>query len=347
MKIANFDFDTNRTFIIAELSANHNGSLQTAIDTIKAAKKAGADAIKLQTYTADTITLDSNREEFIINGGTLWDNQSLYKLYQEAYTPWEWHPKLFQTAHEEGLICFSTPFDESAVDFLRSFNPPAYKIASFEITDHALIRCCAREQKPMIISIGTATLDEIDEAITICREENNNDIILLQCTSSYPAPLEKANLKTIPDLARRFNVLSGLSDHTLGSTAPVAAVALGARVIEKHFILDQSIGGPDAAFSLDFETFSDMVRSVRETEELLGSITYDMDDFKLKNRRFCRSLYVSAPIKKGEQFNRQNIKSVRPFNGLHPRHLEDIVGKSAACDLDFATPLRLEDIENS
>jgi pseudaminic acid synthase len=346
MKIADFDFNSNRTFIIAELSANHNGSLQTAIDTIKAAKKAGADAIKLQTYTADTITLDSTREEFIIKGGTLWDNQSLYKLYQEAYTPWEWHPKLFQAAQEEGLICFSTPFDESAVDFLRSFNPPAYKIASFEITDHALIRYCAREQKPIIISIGTATADEIEEAITICREENNNNIILLQCTSSYPAPLEKANLRTIPDLAKRFDLLAGLSDHTLGSTAPVAAVALGARVIEKHFILDKSIGGPDAAFSLDFEAFSDMVRSVRETEQLLGEITYEMDDFKLKNRRFCRSLYVSAPIKKGEQLNKQNIKSVRPFNGLHPRYLESILGKSASCDLDFGTPLRLEDIEN-
>jgi len=346
MKIADFDFDSNKTFIIAELSANHNGSLQTAIDTIKAAKKAGADAIKLQTYTADTITLDSTREEFIIKGGTLWDNQSLYKLYQEAYTPWEWHQQLFQTAHEEGLICFSTPFDESSVDFLRRFNTPAYKIASFEITDHALIRYCAREQKPIIISIGTATFEEIHEAITICREEKNNTIILLQCTSSYPAPLEKANLKTIPDLAKQFNVIAGLSDHTLGFTAPVAAVALGARVIEKHFILDKSIGGPDAAFSLDFETFSDMVRSIRETEQLLGEITYEMDDFKLKNRRFCRSLYVSAPIKKGEQFNKQNIKSVRPFNGLHPRHLENILGKRASCDLDFGTPLRFEDIEN-
>lgn len=345
MEIGHFDFNEDKTFIIAELSANHNGSLQTAINTIKAAKKAGADAIKLQTYTADTITLDCDRDEFIIKGGTLWDNRKLYDLYQEAYTPWEWHSQLFQTAREEGLICFSSPFDESAVDFLKSFNPPAYKIASFEITDHALIRYCAREQKPIIISIGTATFDEIEEAITICREENNNNIILLQCTSSYPAPLEKANLKTIPDLARQFNVIPGLSDHTLGFTAPVAAVALGARVIEKHFILDQSIGGPDAAFSLDFEAFSNMVRAVRETEQLLGEATYEMDDFKFKNRRFCRSLYVSAPIKKGEQLNRQNIKSVRPFNGLHPRHLENILGKKASSDLDFGTPLRLEDIE--
>lgn len=346
MKIGHFDFNEGKTFIIAELSANHNGSLKTAIETIKAAKKAGADAIKLQTYTADTITLDCDRDEFIIKGGTLWDNRKLYDLYQEAYTPWEWHSKLFQTAHQEGLICFSSPFDESAVDFLRTMNPPAYKIASFEITDHALIRYCAREQKPIIISIGTATLDEIHEAVTICREENNNNIILLQCTSSYPAPLEKANLKTIPDLEKRFGVITGLSDHTLGFTAPVAAVALGARVIEKHFILDQSIGGPDAAFSLDFEAFSNMVRAIRETEQLLGEVTYEMDDFKLKNRRFCRSLYVISPIKKGEQLNKQNIKSVRPFNGLHPRYLESIVGKSASCDLDFGTPLHLEDIEN-
>ncbi len=345
MKIADFDFNTNRTFIIAELSANHNGSLQTAIKTIKAAKKAGADAIKLQTYRADTITLNCDRDEFIIQGGTLWDNAKLYDLYQKAYTPWEWHETLFHTAKEEGLICFSSPFDESAVDFLRPFDPPAYKIASFEITDHALIRKCAKEHKPMLISIGTAYFEEIEEAVSICKEEKNEAIILLQCTSSYPAPLEHAHLRTIPDLVNRFGVIAGLSDHTLGVTAPIAAVALGARVIEKHFILDKSIGGADASFSLDFQAFQAMCSAVRETEKLLGDIHYKMDDFKLKNRRFNRSLYVSVPIRKGEILTRENIKSVRPNNGLHPRHLEDILGKNATCDLAFGTPLTLDVIE--
>lgn len=345
MKIGHFDFEKNRTFIIAELSANHNGSLQTAIETIKAAHKAGADAIKLQTYTADTITLDCDRKEFIIQGGTLWDNTTLYKLYQQAYTPWEWHETLFKTASELGLICFSSPFDESAVTFLRQFNPPAYKIASFEITDHALIRCCAKEHKPMIISIGTATLEEIHDAIALCQKEANNEIILLQCTSSYPAPLNQANLKTIPNLASQFNVLSGLSDHTLGVNAPVVAVSLGARVIEKHFILDHSIGGADSAFSLDMEAFSTMVKAVREAEQLLGDIHYELDDFKAKNRRFCRSLYVSKPIQKGELLTQQNIKSIRPFNGLHPRYLEEVLGKPALRDLAFGTPLRLEDVD--
>ena len=345
MKIGHFNFEENRTFIIAELSANHNGSLQTAIETIHAAQKAGADAIKLQTYRADTITLDCDREEFIIQGGTLWDNAKLYDLYQKAYTPWEWHETLFRTAHEAGLICFSSPFDESAVDFLRHFDPPAYKIASFEITDHALIRKCAKEHKPMIISIGTAYLEEIEEAVALCKQEGNDEIILLQCTSTYPAPLEHAHLKTIPDLAQRFGVIAGLSDHTLGITAPIAAVTLGARVIEKHFILDRSIGGADAAFSLDFETFSAMSNAVRETELLLGEVHYDMDAFKLKNRRFNRSLYVSAPIQKGEILTHENVKSVRPFNGLHPRHLEAILGKKAAHDLAFGTPLDLDAIE--
>lgn len=345
MKIADFDFKSPKTFIIAELSANHNGSLQTALETIKAAKKAGADAIKLQTYRADTITLNCDRDEFIIQGGTLWDHAKLYDLYQKAYTPWEWHETLFKTAYDEGLICFSSPFDETAVDFLRPFDPPAYKIASFEITDHALIRKCAKEHKPMIISTGTAYFEEIEEAVSLCKQENNEEIILLQCTSSYPAPLEHAHLKTIPDLAHRFGVITGLSDHTLGITAPIAAVALGARVIEKHFILDRSIGGADAAFSLDVETFSAMSKAIRETELLLGDVHYEMDAFKLKNRRFNRSLYVSTPIRKGEILTQDNIKSVRPFNGLHPRHLHEILGKKAAYDLDFGTPLSFDAIE--
>ena len=232
MKIGNFDLTNTRTLIIAELSANHGHSIDIAKQTIKAAKKAGADAIKLQTYTADTLTLNCDKEDFIVKGGTLWDNKTYYELYQEAYTPWEWHKELFEVAKEEGLLCFSTPFDKSAADFLETLNPPAYKVASFEITDYELVRYIASKHKPIIISTGIATLQEIEDVVAICKEENNHDIILLQCTSSYPAPLEGANLLTIKDLSQRFGVISGFSDHTLGNTAPIAAVALGAKVIE-------------------------------------------------------------------------------------------------------------------
>lgn len=345
MKIGNFDFNTNGTFIIAELSANHNGSLQNAIETIKAAKKAGADAIKLQTYRADTITLNSNKEEFIIKGGTLWDDKNLYELYEEAYTPWEWHEELFRVAKTEGIICFSSPFDTTAVDLLQSLDAPAYKVASFEISDYALIRYIAQKQKPVIISTGIATIDEIQDAISICKEEGNEQIILLQCTSAYPAPLEDANLKMIPNLAQTFGVISGFSDHTLGIVAPVVAVSLGARVIEKHFILDKSIQSADVAFSLDAEEFSAMVEAVRDTEKLLGKVDYSMNEKKVHNRRFKRSLYASKSIKKGELLSEQNIKSVRPGYGMHPKHLSAILGKRARHDIDFASPLQFEDID--
>ncbi|MBA3026539.1 MAG: pseudaminic acid synthase [Sulfurimonas sp.] len=345
MRIGNFDFGQDGTFIIAELSANHNGSLQNAIETIRAAKKAGADAIKLQTYRADTITLNSKNEEFIIKGTELWDDKNLYELYEEAYTPWEWHEELFRVAKEEGILCFSSPFDKTAVDLLETFNPPAYKIASFEITDYALIRFAASKGKPMIISTGVATIDEIQNAVDICRSEGNNDIILLQCTSAYPAPLEDANLKMIANLSETFGVISGFSDHTLGVIAPVVAVSLGARVIEKHFILDKSIPSADQAFSLDTAEFSQMVQAVRDTEKMLGRVDYTMSEKKLHNRRFCRSLYVSKPIKKGEIFTEENVKSVRPSNGLHPKYLNDILGKKAARDLEFASPLRMNDIK--
>ncbi len=347
MKIGNFDSEHTGTYIIAELSANHNGSLQTALDTIKAAKEAGADAIKLQTYTADTLTLNCKKDDFIIKGGTLWDGKSLYELYQEAYTPWEWHEELFTYAGSIGIDIFSSPFDKSAVDFLEQFNPPAYKIASFEITDHELIRYAASKGRPMIISTGIATIDEIQDAVDICREEGNNDIVLLKCTSAYPAPLEEANLKTIPNLAETFGVVAGFSDHTLGITAPVAAVALGARVIEKHFILDKSIGGPDADFSLDKEEFAQMVKAVRDTEKLLGKVDYSMTEKKRKSRQFARSLYVAKDIKKGEVFTEENIRSVRPGYGLHPKYLKDIFGKRAAKDLPFATALDWTDVDCS
>ncbi|WP_294962444.1 pseudaminic acid synthase [Sulfurimonas sp.] len=341
MKIGNFDLNGKKTYIIAELSANHNGSLQNALDTIKAAKDVGADAIKLQTYTADTITLNSDNEDFMINGGTLWDGEKLYELYEKAYTPWEWHKELFSYAREIGIDIFSTPFDKSAVDFLQDFDPCAYKIASFEITDYELIRYTATKNKPIIISTGIATIDEIEDAVGICRDAGNDDIVLLKCTSSYPAPLEDANLKTIPDLARKFGVISGFSDHTLGIIAPIVAVSLGAKVIEKHFILDKSIGGPDSDFSLDKKEFKEMVDAIRATEKLLGKVDYTMTDNKIKSRRFSRSLYACKDIKKGEEFTLENIKSVRPGYGLHPKHLKDVLGTIASKNYKFAQRLKL------
>lgn len=345
MKIGNFDLEKDGTYIIAELSANHNGSLKNALDTIKAAKEIGANAIKLQTYTADTLTLDSDKDDFIIKGGTLWDGKKLYDLYKEAYTPWEWHKELFDYAREIGIDIFSSPFDKSAVDFLEQFNPSAYKIASFEITDYELIRYTASKMKPMIISTGIATIDEIQDAVDICRSVGNSDIVLLKCTSSYPAPLEEANLLTIPNLAQTFGVISGFSDHTMGSTAPIVAVTLGAKIIEKHFILDKSIGGPDAEFSMDKQEFLEMVKAIRDTEKLLGKVDYSLDEKRKKSRRFSRSLYVAKDIKKGELFTEENIRSVRPGYGMHPKYLNDVFGKKASYDLAFATPLTWEHIQ--
>jgi len=339
MKIGNFDFTNDGTFIIAELSANHGGELQIAKDTIKAAKDIGANAIKLQTYTADTITLDCDNNDFIIKGGTLWDDRKLYDLYKEAYLPWEWHKELFRYARSLDIDIFSSPFDKTAVDFLEQFNPTAYKIASFEITDYELIRYTASKMKPIIISTGIATIDEIQDAVDICRNVGNNDIILLKCTSAYPAPLEDANLNMIPSLANTFNVISGFSDHTLGSTAPITAVALGAKVIEKHFILDKSIGGADAEFSMDKDEFSNMIKAVRETEKLLGSIDYGMTQKKKESRQFSRSLYVSKDIKKGEVFTEKNIKSVRPGYGKHPKYLNEILNTKAEMNYSFGDRL--------
>ena len=339
MNIGNFDLNKDGTYIIAELSANHGGKIEIAKETIKAAKEIGANAIKLQTYTADTLTLDSNKEDFIIKGGTLWDDKTLYELYKEAYLPWEWHEELFTYAREIGIDIFSSPFDKSAVDFLETLNPSAYKIASFEITDYELIRYTASKMKPIIISTGIATIEEIQDAVDICREVGNEDIVLLKCTSAYPAPLEDANLKMIPNLAQTFNVVSGFSDHTLGSTAPIAAVTLGAKVIEKHFILDKSIGGADADFSMDKKEFSEMVQAIRDTEKLLGKVDYSMNEKKKHSRRFSRSLYISKDIKKGELFSEENIRSVRPGYGMHPKYLKDILGKVAGKDYEFGERL--------
>ena len=344
MKIDNFDLEKDGTYIIAELSANHGGKISIAKETIKAAKEIGANAIKLQTYTADTITLDCDKDDFIIKGGTLWDDRKLHDLYKEAYLPWEWHKELFDYAREIGIDIFSSPFDKTAVDLLETMNPPAYKIASFEITDYELVRYTASRGKPIIISTGIATIDEIQDVVDICRSEGNNDIILLKCTSAYPAPLEDANLKTIPNLSDTFGVVSGFSDHTLGITASVVAVTLGAKVIEKHFILDKSIGGADVDFSLDKKEFSELVQIVRDTEKLLGKIDYTMSDKKKKSRVFSRSLYISENIKIGEKFTERNIRSVRPGHGVHPKYLNDVLGRTAKSNLEFGEPLRFENI---
>lgn len=329
----------NKTFIIAELSANHGQNLEHALATVRAAKACGADAIKIQTYTADTMTLDCDNEYFQINQGTIWDGTTLYNLYQQAYTPWEWHTALQAEAEKEGLIFFSTPFDPTAVDFLEALQVPLYKIASFEITDIPLIEYTASKGKPMIISTGIATLADIEAAVDACRRVGNHDITLLKCTSSYPAPVAEANLLTIPNLAETFNVKAGLSDHTLGHAVAIAAVALGARVIEKHFIIDRAIGGPDASFSMTPDEFKLMVDGIREAELALGRVSYALTDNIIKSRKFSRSLFVATDIKAGEIITSHNIKSVRPNDGLPPGAINQVLGKTAKTDLKAGTPL--------
>ena len=330
---------TKETFIIAELSANHGHDIEIAKESIRAIKRAGADAVKLQTYTPDTITIDCEKEDFIIKD-TIWEGQKLYDLYKEAYLPWEWHAELFNTAKEEGLICFSSPFDKTAVDFLEELNVPAYKIASFEITDIPLIAYAASKGKPMIISTGIATDTDIQLAVDTCREQGNNDIILLKTSSQYPAKLEDANLLMIPDLAKRFGVIAGLSDHTTGELVPVIAIALGAQVIEKHFILDKNIKSPDAAFSMDETEFAKMVQAVRDTEKALGKVDYSLSEKAQKSRQFSRSLYIVKDIEEGEILTEENIRSIRPGYGLHPKYLSEIVGKKAKIKLEKGTALR-------
>ena len=334
-----------RAFIIAELSANHNGSLKTAFETVRAAKRAGADAIKLQTYTADTLTINSDRSDFIIKSNSIWDGQKYYSLYEQAHTPWEWHKELFRVAKEEGLICFSSPFDPTAVDLLEELDNPIYKIASFEITDIPLIQYVASKGKPVIISTGIASLEDIELAVNTCRNAGNNQITLLKCTSSYPAPIEEANLVMIKDLAERFNVVSGLSDHTLGITAPVVAVTQGAKVIEKHFILDKSIGGPDASFSLDEHEFSLMVNAVRDAEVALGNVDYTLTDKQQAGKAFSRSLYVVKDVRKGQELTEENIKSIRPGYGMHPKYFYQVIGKKFNKDVKAGERLSFKLIE--
>jgi pseudaminic acid synthase len=329
MRIGDFQIDIQgKVFIIAELSANHNGSLEVALETVRAAKRAGADCIKLQTYTADTITLNSRKDDFLIKG-TIWDGKNLHDLYQEAFTPWEWHKVIMEEATKEGLICFSSPFDHSSVDFLESLNVPAYKIASFEITDIPLIEYVASKGKPVIMSTGIAGLEDIELALDACRRMGNDQIILLKCTSSYPAPVEEANMVMVKDMAERYGVLTGLSDHTMGSTVPVVATVFGARVIEKHFILDRSIGGPDASFSMTEQEFSEMVQAVRQAELAIGQVDYELTDKQAKGRDFSRSLYVSADIEVGDVISPENVRSVRPGFGLHPKYYQSVMGKVA------------------
>lgn len=347
MKIGNYKIDENSpVFIIAELSANHNGSLETALKTIKAAKRAGADCIKLQTYTANTMTINSDKEDFTIKG-TIWEGKNLYNLYEEAYTPWEWHKALFDAAAEEGLICFSSPFDKTAVDFLEDLNVPAYKIASFEITDIPLIEYTASKGRPIIISTGIAEQEDIELALDACHRMGNSDIALLKCTSSYPAPIEEANMVMVKDLAERYGVISGLSDHTLGNTVPVVATVMGAKIIEKHFILDKSVGGPDASFSLDEKEFTEMVKAVREAEKAVGKVDYTLTEKQKKGRDFSRSLYVVEDVKTGELITEKNVRSIRPGFGLHPKYFKEIQGERFNRDVKRGEPFKLDDIKPS
>ena len=321
------------TYTIAELSANHGHKLENALASVRAAKAAGADAIKIQTYTADTITLDCDSADFQVKSGTLWDGTTLYQLYKQAYTPWEWHQAIFDEAKKIGIDCFSTPFDKTAVDFLEQLGNPIYKIASFEITDIPLIEYAASKHKPMIISTGIATPEDIQLALEACHRVGNFDVTLLHCVSAYPALLENVNLRTMMDMAERYSVKVGLSDHTMGSDVAIAAVALGATVIEKHFILDRTIGGPDAAFSMQQDEFTAMVQSIRNVEKSLGSIQYKEDITQISGREFSRSLYVVEDMKLGDVITELNIRSVRPGYGLHPKHLPEILGKRLNRDL--------------
>lgn len=337
--------EKSRVFIIAELSANHGHDINIAKKTIKAAKEAGADAIKIQTYTADTLTIDCDNEYFKLSSGTIWDGRTLYDLYSEAATPWEWHRELMEYANEVGLIFFSTPFDKTAVDFLEELNVPMYKVASFEIMDISLIEYIASKGKPIIMSTGVASLSDIEEAVQACKRMSNNQIIILKCTSSYPAKIEDANLNTIPNMKETFGVEVGLSDHTLGITVPVVSIALGAKVIEKHFILDKSIGGPDASFSLESSEFKEMVDAIRDAEKALGRVDYSMNEKKIKNRLLGRSLFVVKDMKAGELFTEENIRSIRPANGLAPKYFESILGKAATQEIKKGTPVSWKLIE--
>ncbi len=332
------------TYIVAEISANHNQSFDQAVQLVKLAREAGADAVKLQTYTPDTMTVDCRNEHFQIKG-TVWAGKNLYDLYGEAFTPWEWHPKLQEVADGLGLHLFSTPFDATAVDFLETQNAPVYKVASFEVVDLPLLRKVASTGRPVIMSTGMATLAEIDEAVSTLRQGGVRELALLKCTSAYPAPAEQMHLRTLANLAETFSVPAGLSDHTLGTTVAVAAVALGACIVEKHFTLSRSVPGPDTAFSLEPQELKTLVETIRMTEKALGSIRYGPTRDEEELRKFRRSLFVVKDVKAHEAFTGENVRSIRPGAGLPPKHLEEVLESRAACDLVAGTPLQWGHLE--
>ncbi|MBK1972422.1 pseudaminic acid synthase [Campylobacter sp. TTU_617] len=340
MYIGNFNLN-QKVFIIAELSANHAGSLELALKSIEMAKKAGADAVKFQTYTPNSLTLDCKKDDFIIKGG-LWDKRTLFELYEKAKTPYEWHQKLFNHAKKCNILCFSSPFSKEDVDFLKTFDPIAYKIASFEANDEELIRYIAKQKKPTLLSTGIATKEELYKAIKIFKEEKNDELIFLKCTSSYPSKTKDLNLNAIKTLREQFGVRVGLSDHSFGNLAPIIATTLGACVIEKHFMIDKNIKSEDSGFSLDFNEFKSMVKAVRECEKALGKGSLKLNKKTLQNRVFARSLYASKDIKKGEIFTTSNIKSIRPSFGLHPKFYNQILGLKAIKDIKFGEPLKEE-----
>lgn len=329
-------------FVVAELSANHNQDYGRALEIIHAAAEAGADAVKMQTYTPDGITIDCDDPLFQINEGTIWDGTTLYKLYSQAYTPWEWQPRLMEEANKLGMECFSSPFDLSAVDFLAGMNVPAFKIASYEITDIPMIRKAARLGRPMIFATGVACLEDIARALSACREEGNEDVILLKCVSSYPTPYEDVNLNMIPTLAKTYDCLTGISDHTMGSIVSASAVALGIKMVEKHLTLRRADGGPDGSFSMEPEEFAQMVRDIRIMEKALGSSEYHLTETQKLERGDCRSLFVAEDIPAGETLTPKNIRSVRPADGLHPMYYEEVLGKKAKTFLKKGTPLQWE-----
>lgn len=336
-----------KTFIIAEMSANHQMDYNRAVRIMEAAKESGADAVKIQTYTPDTITVDSDKPWFQITQGTIWDGVTLHKLYETAYTPWEWQPKLKQEAQRLGLEFFSSPFDLTAVDFLEDMNISAYKIASFEITDIPLIRKAAKTGKPIIISTGIAYKEDIEEAVKTCMEAGNQQVILLKCSSAYPSPYEDINLKSIERIAEDFDCIAGLSDHTMGSAVAVAGVALGAKVVEKHLTLSRADGGPDGAFSMEPREFKEMVENIRMTEKAMGTATYDLTEKQQKSREHSRSLFVVQDMKKGDIITEQNVRSIRPSCGLHTRYYEEVLGKRVNRDLELGTPMSLDYLEEN
>ncbi|WP_051305628.1 pseudaminic acid synthase [Desulfogranum mediterraneum] len=335
----------NSVYVVAELSANHGQSLDNAILSVQAARECGADAIKVQTYTPDTLTINCDNDFFRIKHGTIWDGSTLYELYKEAFTPWEWHGEICNEALRQGLDFFSTPFDVTAVDFLEEMGVEIYKIASFEITDIPLVEYVASKGKPVLISTGIATLADIEEAVCACKRAGNSDVTLLKCTSSYPADPEDANLLTIPNLAETFSCRVGISDHTMGHAVAVAAVALGAKVVEKHFILDRSIGGPDSLFSMTPGEFTSMVANIRVVEKALGRVSYDLTQRVEKQRMFARSLFVVKDMQSGDVITAENVRSIRPGYGLAPRFLPSVIGKKVKEDVSKGTPLSFEIID--